>query len=109
MDDKIHSNAVLVLNKMGRNKANYIANLVWEKESQKGLLKSEGFKEVIKAALIEGIKENPNLFCTNNCNGAITNENKNSEFILNEEQKAKNIANGLNKEIIQGLNAFGVK
>jgi len=111
-NNPIHFNAISILNEKERNKANYIAELIWEKEygdekeKDNEKEKKESLKALIKEALLEVLKENPQLFA----NSAKVNKGfENGELVLNDKKQAKMMAGSLNKEVIQGLSAFGIK
>lgn len=105
-DNPIHFNAISILNEKERNKANYIAELIWEKEFSKEQEKNDALKEIVKAALMEVMKENKFMFAAPN---GKTEVEDNNEIVLGEKKPSKNIPNGLNKELMQGLSAFGIK
>ena len=102
----IHFNAVTILNEKERNKANYIAELIWEKEfGGQEKEKNEVLKEIVKSALEEVIRENKFMFTSS----AEKPEEDNGEIILSKKNPSRDIPNGLNKELMQGLSAFGIK
>lgn len=105
-DNPIHFNAISILNDKERNKANYIAELIWEKEFSKEQDKNASLKDLVKAALLEVLRENKFMFTApSNKTGGGEDE----EIILGEKKSTRDIANGLNKEVMQGLGAFGIK
>lgn len=104
-DNPIHFNAISILNEKGRNKANYIAELIWEKEFGKEQEKNDSLKNLIKEALLEVIKENKFLFATS----VKDNKENDEEIVLSEKKPTNTIAGSFNKELMQGLSAFGIK
>lgn len=104
-DNPIHFNAISILNEKERNKANYIAELIWEKEYGKEQEKNRLLKTLIKEALLEVIEEN-NLLLPATSEKHIVGD---KEIVLSDKKLKRDMAGEFNKEMIQGLNAFGIK
>ena len=116
-DNPKHYNAIEVLNEKSRNKANYIAELIWEKEygvennnkEQEDKIQNKNeLRELIKECLLEVLLENKDIFSvvTKDENTEKTKEKEADMLIL--EQDSKN-AHKYNKEVLSGLSCFGIK
>ena len=111
-NNSIHFNAISILNDKARNKSNYIADLIWEKEFSKEQEKNDLLKQFIKESLLEILEENQLMFgplIKNENNDSNEGSNNKEEIVLNKNKSTKEISGGFNKEVMQGLSAFGIK
>lgn len=112
-----HFNAIVVLNEKKRNKANYIADLIWEKEygaenkeevQEDTIQNKNELRELIKECLLEVLLENKDMFSIVQSPENKEKAKEKDEEILILEQNSNN-AIKYNKEVLSGLSCFGIK
>ncbi len=105
-NDPIHFNAISILNDKKRNKANYIAGLIWDKEFNHDQNQHDMLKQMIKDVLVEVLQEHKLELGTTGVD-YLSDSGDNNEIVL--KKPTKDIASGFTKEVMQGLSAFGIK